>query len=119
MSLIHSCELNDANPFDYLTELQKHAQELVKNPTVWMSWYYRATLQQQAGTIRGVSLAPAKSRLLPTWPKTIAFSPQGGVAQKMAEKRALAMQDHAGYLATARNSLKSSLRRFLHARFRP
>ena len=23
MSLIHTCELNKANPFDYLTELQK------------------------------------------------------------------------------------------------
>jgi transposase len=53
MSLIHTCELNDANPFDYLTELQKHAEELAKNPTVWMPWNYGATLQQQAGTIRG------------------------------------------------------------------
>jgi hypothetical protein len=54
MSLIHTCELNEANPFDYLTELQKHAEELAKNPTVWMPWNYRAPLQQ-AGTIRGVS----------------------------------------------------------------
>jgi transposase len=53
MSLIHTCELNDANPFDYLTELQKHAGELAKNPAAWMPWNYRATLQQQAGTIRG------------------------------------------------------------------
>jgi hypothetical protein len=53
MSLIHTCELNGANPFDYLTELQKHAGELAKNPAAWMSWNYRATLQQQAGTIRG------------------------------------------------------------------
>ena len=28
MSLIHTCALNDVNPFDYLTELQKHASEL-------------------------------------------------------------------------------------------
>ncbi len=28
MSLIHTCELNGANPFDYLTELQRHAEEL-------------------------------------------------------------------------------------------
>jgi hypothetical protein len=28
MSLIHTCELNGANPFDYLTELQRHAAEL-------------------------------------------------------------------------------------------
>jgi hypothetical protein len=26
MSLIHTCELNHANPFDYLTELQRHAR---------------------------------------------------------------------------------------------
>lgn len=32
MSLIHTCELNDANPFDYLTELQKHAPEMAKDP---------------------------------------------------------------------------------------
>ena len=25
MSLIHTCQLNDVNPFDYLTELQRHA----------------------------------------------------------------------------------------------
>jgi len=53
MSLIHTCEFNGANPFGYLTELQKHAEELAKNPTVWMPWNYRETLQQQAGTIRG------------------------------------------------------------------
>jgi transposase len=49
MSLIHSCELNDANPFDYLTELQKHAAELAKHPAAWMPWNYRQTLQP-AGT---------------------------------------------------------------------
>jgi len=38
MSLIHTCELNGANPFDYLTELQKHAEELAKNLAVWMPW---------------------------------------------------------------------------------
>jgi transposase len=53
MSLIHTCELNDANPFDYLTELQKYAHEMAKNPAAWMPWNYRATLQQQAGTFRG------------------------------------------------------------------
>jgi len=46
MSLIHTCELNDANPFDYLTELQKHADELAKNPAAWMPWNYRQTLEQ-------------------------------------------------------------------------
>ena len=32
MSLIHTCELNGANPFDYLTELQRHAEELAAKP---------------------------------------------------------------------------------------
>jgi len=46
MSLIHSCELNSANAFDYLTELQKHAEGVAKNPSVWMPWNYRGTLER-------------------------------------------------------------------------
>jgi hypothetical protein len=65
ISLIHSCELNDANPFDYLTELQKHAAELAKNPAGWMPWNYRETLQQ-AGTRGDSTKAPGgKARILP------------------------------------------------------
>jgi transposase len=41
MSLIHTCELNGANPFDYLTELQRHAKELLHTPAAWMAWNYR------------------------------------------------------------------------------
>jgi len=44
MSLIHTCELNGANPFDYLTELQRHAEELSQKPSEWMPWNYRETL---------------------------------------------------------------------------
>jgi hypothetical protein len=44
MSLIHTCELSGANPFDYLTELQKHATELGANPSAWMPWNYVETL---------------------------------------------------------------------------
>src|SRR4030095_5381856 len=36
MSLIHTCELNGANPFDYLTELQRYAGELKQTPSDWM-----------------------------------------------------------------------------------
>jgi transposase len=49
MSLIHTCELNGANPFDYLTELLQHAEELKANPSEWMPWNYRATLARLAG----------------------------------------------------------------------
>ncbi len=38
MSLIHTCELNGANPFDYLTELLRHAEELKRSPSEWMPW---------------------------------------------------------------------------------
>ena len=44
MSLIHTCELNGANPFDYLIELQRHAEELERTPSEWMPWNYRETL---------------------------------------------------------------------------
>ncbi len=51
MSLIHTCELNEANPFDYLTELQRHAAELSKNPWQWMPWNYRQTLERTVATV--------------------------------------------------------------------
>ena len=44
MSLIHTCELNDVNAFDYLTELLRHVEELKQNPAAWMPWNYRDTL---------------------------------------------------------------------------
>jgi hypothetical protein len=44
MSLIHTCQLCGANPFDYLTELQQHSQELSRNPAEWMPWNYREAL---------------------------------------------------------------------------
>jgi len=48
MSLIHTCELCGGNPFDYLTELQKRAAEIERNPAAWMPWNYRVTLEQAA-----------------------------------------------------------------------
>jgi hypothetical protein len=48
MSLIHTCELNGRNPFDYLTELQRHAADLSMCPAAWMPWNYRETLAQAA-----------------------------------------------------------------------
>jgi len=45
MSLIHSCQLCGANPFDYLTELKRHADELPLDSGNWMPWNYRETLE--------------------------------------------------------------------------
>ena len=41
MSLIHTCELNRVNPFDYLTELLRHPAEAAVRPAEWMPWNYR------------------------------------------------------------------------------
>ena len=48
MSLIHTCELNGANPFDCLTEQQRHAEDLKQKPSEWMPWNYRDTLARLA-----------------------------------------------------------------------
>jgi transposase len=45
MSLIHTCRLGGVDPLDYLTELQKHADELATAPQHWMPWNYRETFQ--------------------------------------------------------------------------
>jgi hypothetical protein len=46
MSLIHTCELCETNPFDYLTELDRHAGEAGMNPKNWMPWNYRLALER-------------------------------------------------------------------------
>ncbi|MHC4984473.1 MAG: IS66 family transposase [Planctomycetota bacterium] len=45
MSLIYTCELCGANPFEYLTELERHAGRAASNPQDWMPWNYRETLE--------------------------------------------------------------------------
>jgi len=50
MSLIHTCELCSANPFDYLTELARHATELAECPERWLPWKYRDTLKAAAAS---------------------------------------------------------------------
>jgi len=44
MSLIHTAELCDANPFDYLVALQRHRDEVERNPSAWMPWNFRDAL---------------------------------------------------------------------------
>jgi transposase len=45
MSLIATCELCGANPFDYLSELDRHVDRAHVNPQNWMPWNYRETLK--------------------------------------------------------------------------
>jgi len=48
MSLIYTCQLAKADPFDYLTELQQHHQEVAQQPQDWVPWKYRQTLERAA-----------------------------------------------------------------------
>jgi hypothetical protein len=48
MSFIHTCQLNDADPFDYLTQLQRHARQLIEAPGRWMPWNYTAALESES-----------------------------------------------------------------------
>jgi hypothetical protein len=44
MSLIYTAELSGVNPFDYLTALLEHPEELRRHPQEWMPWNYQATV---------------------------------------------------------------------------
>src|SRR5260370_40878708 len=44
MSLIHTCQLNGVNSFEYLGELLQHARQVAASPREWMPWSYRAAL---------------------------------------------------------------------------
>ena len=59
MSLIHTTELSGANAFDYLCELQRHAELVKEDPGQWMPWNYRETLKRLIA--EGNRLAPERS----------------------------------------------------------
>jgi hypothetical protein len=46
MSLISTAELNRANPFDYLVQLQRHADDVARRPRAWMPWNYLETMAE-------------------------------------------------------------------------
>src|SRR5260370_24402258 len=48
MSILHTCELNSVNSFDYLTDLQHHATELLSNPAESMPVIYRDAMMRVA-----------------------------------------------------------------------
>jgi transposase len=45
MSLIHTCELNRVNPFDYFMALERHAEAVTKAPTCWFPWNYPKAIE--------------------------------------------------------------------------
>jgi len=50
MSFIHTAELNDVEPFDYLVSLLRQHREVDEAPADWMPWNYRATLARLPAT---------------------------------------------------------------------
>jgi len=44
MSLIHTCDLSGTDPFNYLTQLQRHAKEVQAQPDRWLPWNYCRTI---------------------------------------------------------------------------
>jgi len=49
MSIIFTAEQAGANPFDYLTELQRHAEDVARDPGRWLPWNYEANLPPPSG----------------------------------------------------------------------
>ena len=44
MTLIHTCELEGVNSFDYLVAVQRHTELVEANPSRWMPWNFRDAL---------------------------------------------------------------------------
>ncbi len=49
MSLIHTVELCEEDPFEYLNALQKNHQVMAKKPEAWMPWNFRKALAAVEG----------------------------------------------------------------------
>ncbi len=52
MSVIYTCVLCKANPFDYLTVTETHAAEVAVNPEAWMPWNYREQILPAEATFQ-------------------------------------------------------------------
>jgi len=46
MSVIRTAKAAGVNPFDYLTDLQRHKSRVFNEPEAWLPWNYKATLER-------------------------------------------------------------------------
>ena len=46
MTLIHTCELNQVNPFTYLVALMRHSEDVEAHPAKWLPWNYHKRLSE-------------------------------------------------------------------------
>lgn len=51
MSLIHTADINDVPPFDYLVAMLRHARQVAAAPRDWMPWNYQQALARIAAGI--------------------------------------------------------------------
>jgi hypothetical protein len=58
MSLIHTAELCEVNPFDYLVALQRHAVAVADSPARWMPWNYADALAEITTSASATGPAP-------------------------------------------------------------
>ena len=79
MSLIHTCQLCGANPFDYLTALQQHGEALSRSPQQWMPWNYPtpAPHQPKVPSRIGCFHLAENDRLRPGLGDTLKWAPNG------------------------------------------
>jgi hypothetical protein len=47
MSLIHTCNLQDVNPFEYLTAMQQHSFDIFQNPENWLPWNFENAVERK------------------------------------------------------------------------
>jgi transposase len=85
MSLIHTSRLCGANPFDYLTALDRHAEQTAANPADWMPWNFRQALAT-AGFAPGRPLIIGRCQPSPSpRQKDFARSPERHVTMKQTD----------------------------------
>jgi transposase len=46
MSVMETCVLNDANPWEYLVAIQEYQKDVRKNPALWVPWAYEKRLNE-------------------------------------------------------------------------
>ena len=51
MSIVHTCELNGVDAFDYLIALQRYPDALDAAPAAWLPWTYRETVRHLRTTL--------------------------------------------------------------------
>jgi hypothetical protein len=94
MSPIHTCELNGANPFDYLTELQRHSEEL-KRKSAGMD---ALELSRDVGATRHTGVH-VLYRISPVSPKRILFSRAGETCGRVEKTGFLRKRKSTEFLA--------------------